>query len=226
MVLGGLRAWFEYRWEEATSIYDRALKLQPGNARAHMFRAMALLCQGDIKAAEAGLRRSTELDPLSASDCARMAYVHYLEGDYDSAAEELRQSFELDRDYPEAQLYEGLLQFQLQRYGAVIQCLSPSLGPLHIGLLAAAYAKEGSLSRAEECIERLHQLAARQYVTPLAEGFAAIGMSDFDLAFKCLDEAIHHKTNFVNLLAVEPYFHPLHADRRFAKLLKKINLAH
>jgi serine/threonine-protein kinase len=226
MVLGGLRAWFEYRWEEATSIYDRALKLQPGNARAHMFRAMASLCQGDIKAAEAGLRRSTELDPLSASDCARMAYVHYLEGDYDSAAEELRQSFELDRDYPEAQLYEGLLQFQLQRYGAVIQCLSPSLGPLHIGLLAAAYAKEGSLSRAEECIERLHQLAARQYVTPLAEGFAAIGMSDFDLAFKCLDEAIHHKTNFVNLLAVEPYFHPLHADRRFAKLLKKINLAH
>src|SRR6185312_8174283 len=67
-VLGALRAWFEYRWEEATSIYDLALKLQPGNARTHMFRAMALLCQRDIKAAEAGLRRSTELDPLSASD--------------------------------------------------------------------------------------------------------------------------------------------------------------
>jgi len=225
-VLGGLRAWFEYRWEEATSIYDRALKLQPGNARAHMFRAMALLCQRDIKAAEAGLRRSTELDPLSASDCARMAYVHYLKGNYDSAAEELGQSFELDRDYPEARLYEGLLQFQQQRYGAVIQCLSPSVGPLHIGLLAAAYAQEGSLSRAEECIERLHQLAAREYVTPLAEGFAAIGMGDFDLAVKCLDEAIDHKTNFVNLIAVEPFFRPLHADRRFAKLLKKINLAH
>ena len=225
-VLGGLRAWFEYRWEEATSIYDRALELQPGNARAHMFRAMALLCQRDIKAAEAGLRRSTELDPLSASDCARMAYVHYLKGDYDSAAEELRQSFELDRDYPEARLYEGLLYFQQQRYDAVIQCLSPSVAPLDIGLLAAAHAQEGGLSRAEECIERLHQLAARRYVTPLAEGFAAIGMSDFDLAFKCLDEAIDHKTNFVNLLAVESFFHPLHADRRFANLLKKLNLSH
>ena len=223
-VLGGLRAWFEYRWEEATSIYDLALKLQPGNARTHMFRAMALLCQRDIKAAEAGLRRSTELDPLSASDCARMAYVHYLKGDYDSAAEELRQSFELDRDYPEARLYEGLLYFQQQRYDAVIQCLSPTVGALHIGLLAAAYAQEGSLSRAEESIERLHQLAARQYVTPLAEGFAAIGMGDFDVAFQRLDEAIDHKTNFVNLLAVEPFFHPLHADRRFAKLLKKLNL--
>jgi serine/threonine-protein kinase len=51
-------------------------------------------------------------------------------------------------------------------------------------------------------------------------------MSDFDLAFKCLDEAIDHKTNFVSLLAVEPFFHPLHADRRFAKLLKKLNLPH
>src|SRR6201996_6672427 len=149
-VLGALRAWFEHRWDEADRMYDRALKLQPSHAPAHMFRAMALLCQGDIKAAESGLRRSTELDPLSASDCARMAYLHYLKGDYDSAAEELRQSFELDRDYPEARLYEGLLHFQQQRYDAVIQCLSPSASPLDIGLLAAAHAQEGSLSRAEE----------------------------------------------------------------------------
>jgi adenylate cyclase len=225
-VLGALRAWFEHRWDEADRMVDYALKLQPSHAPAHMFRAMALLCQGDINAAESGLRRSTELDPLSASDCARMAYLHYVKGDYSSAAEHLRQSFELDRDYPEARLYEGLLHFQQQRYDAVIQCLSPSASPLDIGLLAAGHARQGSLSRAEECIERLHQLAGGQYITPLAEGFAAVGMGDFDLALQCLDEAINHKTNFVNLLAIEPFFHPLHADRRFAKLLKKLNLSH
>src|ERR1700723_1400089 len=103
-VLGALRAWFEHRWDEAESMFDRALKLQPSHASAHVFRAMALLCQGDIGAAESGLCRSTELDPLSASDCARMAYLHYVKGDYSSAAEHLRQSFELDRDYPEARL--------------------------------------------------------------------------------------------------------------------------
>ncbi len=225
-VLGALRAWFEHRWDEAGRMFDRALKLQPSHAPAHMFRAMALLCQGDINAAESGLRRSTELDPLSASDCARMAYLHYVKGDYLSAAEHLRQSFELDRDYPEARLYEGLLHFQQQRYDAVIECLSPSASPLDIGLLAAGHAQQGSLSRAEECIERLHQLAGRQYVTPLAEGFAAVGMGNFDLALQCLDETINHKTNFVNLLAIEPFFHPLHSDRRFAKLLKKLNLSH
>jgi serine/threonine-protein kinase len=225
-VLGALRAWFEHRWDEAGKMYDRALNLQPSHAPAHMFRAMALLCRGDIEAAESGLRRSTELDPLSASDCARTAYLHYVKGDYSSAAENLRHSFELDRDYPEARFYEGLLQFQQQQYEAVIQCLSPSLSPLDIGLLAAAHAKEGSPSRAEECIERLHQLAARQYVTPLAEGLAAIGIGNFNLAFRCLDEAINHKTNFVNLLAVEPFFHPLRADRRFARLLKKLSLSH
>ena len=225
-VLGALRAWFEHRWDEAEKLYDRALKLQPSHASAHMFRAMALLCRGDISAAESGLRRSTELDPLSASDCARMAYLHYVKGDYSSSAEHLRQSFELDQDYPEARLYEGLVHFQQQRYDAVIQCLSLSTSPLDIGLLAAAHAREGSLSRAKERIERLHQLAGRQYVTPLAEGFAAVGMGDFDLALHCLDEAINHKTNFVNLLAVEPFFHPLRSDPRFAKLLKKLNLSH
>jgi adenylate cyclase len=225
-VLGALRAWFEHRWDEADRMFDYALKLQPSHAPAHMFRAMALLCQGDINAAESGLRCSTELDPLSASDCARMAYLHYVKGDYSSAAEHLRQSFELDRDYPEARFYEGLLHFQQQRYDAVILCLSPSPSPLDVGLLAAGHAQQGNLSRAEECIERLHELAGRQYVTPLAEGFAAVGMGDFDLALECLDEAINHKTNFVNLLAIEPFFHPLHADLRFAKLLKKLNLSH
>ena len=225
-VLAGLRGWFEYRWDEAESMYDRILKLQPGQARTHMVRAMTLLCRGNIEAAESGLSRSIELDPLSASDCARMAYLHYVKGDFEAAADHLRQSFELDRDYPEARLYEGLLHFQQQRYDAVIQCLSPFASPLDIGLLAAAHAKEGSLSRAEECIGRLHQLAGRQYVTPLAKGFAAVGMGDFDLARQRLDEAVNHKTNFVNLLAIEPFFQPLHADRRFAKLLKKLNLLH
>jgi serine/threonine-protein kinase len=96
---------------------------------------------------------------------------------------------------------------------------------LDIGLVAAAHAQASNPSGAEECIARLQKLASRQYVTPLAEGFAAIGMRDLDLAFQCLDEAINHKTNFMNLLAVEPFFTPLHADRRFTKLLKKLNLS-
>lgn len=224
-VLAGLRAWFEYRWEEAETMYDRALKLQPGQARTHMFRAMSLLCRGNIEAAESGLSRSMELDPLSASDCARMAYLRYVKRDFEAAAEQLRQAFELDRNYSEARFYEGLLNFQQQRYDAVIQGLSPSVSPLDIGLVAAAHARAGNLAGSEECIARLQQLASRQYVTPLAEGFAAIGTGDLDVAFHCLDEAIDHKTNFVNLLAVEPFFTPLHADRRFAKLLKKLNLS-
>ena len=224
-VLGALRAWFEHRWDEADSMFDRALKLQPSHAPAHMIRAMAMLCQGNIKAAESGLRRSTELDPLSASDCARIAYLHYVKGDYPSAAEHLRQSFELDRDYPEARFYEGLLHFHQQRFDAVIQSLSASVSPLDIGLLAAAHGQEGSVAQAEECIEKLHQLAGRQYVTPLAEGLAAVGMGDFNHALQCLDKAIEHKTNFVNLLAVDPFFQPLRADRRFARLLKKLRLS-
>ena len=223
-VLAGLRTWFEYRWEEANGLYDRALELQPSHAPAHMFRAMALLCQGKIEAAEAGLLRSIELDPLSASDCARMAYLHYVKGEYSSAAEHLQQSFELDRDYPEARFYKGLLHFQQQRYDAAIECLTPSTSPLDIGLLAAAHARAGSSSTAEESVERMHQLAARQYVTPLADALAAIGMGNLDLAFRYIAEAIEHKTNFVNLLAVEPFFQPLRADRRFAKLVKLLNL--
>jgi serine/threonine-protein kinase len=223
-VLAGLRAWFEYRWGEADTLYERALQLQPGYAAAHMFRAMARLCQEDVLAAESGLRRSLELDPISASDCARMAYLHYVKGDHGSASEHLKRSFELDRDYPEARLYEGLLLFQQEDYEGVIQCLSGSPIPLDIGVTAAAYARKGSEAGARKCIEALRRLAEKHYITPLAEAFAAIGMGDHDLAFQRLQEAIEHQTNFINMLAVEPFFEPLRSDRRFSRLLKTMNL--
>ena len=55
--------------------------------------------------------------------------------------------------------------------------------------------------------------------------FAAVGMGDHDLAFQRLEEAIEHKTNFVNLLAIEPFFQPLRTDGRFSILLKTLNLS-
>ena len=94
-----------------------------------------------------------------------------------------------------------------------------------MGLLAAAYARQGKQPQAEKCVEELRRLAASQYVTPLAEALAAIGLEDFDLAFQRLDEAIDHKTNFVNLLAVEPFFQPLRSDQRFTRILKRLNLS-
>jgi len=222
--LAGLRSWFEHRWEEAEALYERALQQQPGNAAAHMLRAMTFLCQGNIIEAESALRRSAELNPLSASDCARMAYLHYVKGDYRSAAEHLRQSFDLDHDYPEARFYEGLLRFQQADYEAVVQCLSPSLATMDIGLLAAAHARQGSLSQAEECVKKLREFARARYVTPLAEAFAAIGMGDLDLTFERLDEAIDHQTNFINLLGIEPFYNPIRSDVRFTRLLKRLNL--
>jgi serine/threonine-protein kinase len=223
-VLGGVRGWFEYRWDEALKLLDRALELQPGYSTGHFFRAMMLLCQGNIQAAEAGLRRSTELDPLSASDCARLGYLHYVKGDYNSAADHLEKSLQLDGDYPEAVFYKGLLCLQRQDYDSALECLQPSRLPLIMGLLAAAYARQGNRLQAKKSVEALRRLAARQYVTPLAEALAAIGLEDFDLAFQSLHEAIDHKTNIVNLLAVEPFFQPLRTDQRFTKLLKKLKL--
>jgi adenylate cyclase len=154
-----------------------------------------------------------------------MAYLHYVKGAYPSAAEDLEQSFELDRDYPEARFYQGLLRFRQANYDGVVECLSQSESPLDIGLLAAAYARQGCESRARECVERLSRLATLQYVSPLAEALAAVGMEDFNLAFQRLEQAVEHKTGFVNLLAVEPFFDPLRRDRRFARLLKTLHLS-
>src|SRR5215467_6070534 len=137
-VLGGILACFEYRWDEADRLYERGLQLQPGHSTTHLFRAVGSLSRGNILAAESGFRRAAELDPISANSCAWMAYLHYVKGDHRSAAEHLRKSLDLDRDFPERRLYDGLLRFQQKDYDGVIQCLSSSSVPLDIGLMAAA----------------------------------------------------------------------------------------
>ena len=224
-VLGGVRSWWEHRWQEAGRLYDRALELQPAHADAHMYRGMTLLCQGSVDEAERSLRRSMELNPLSASDCARRAYVHYVKGEYASAAEHLERAFELDRNYAEARFYQGLLLFRQKQYDAVVDRLSGSHAPLDIGLLAAAQARLGRRDAASGCIAELRQMAEKQFVTPLGEGLAMVAMGDFDLALHKLSETIEDRTNFVNLLAVEPFFNPLRTDSRFRRLLDKLHLS-
>jgi adenylate cyclase len=105
-----------------------------------------------------------------------------------------------------------------------VACFSQSGFPFDIGVLAAAYAPQGRKSLARECVEKLTRLAASQYVSPLAEAFAAIGMKDFDLGFQRLNEATEDKTAFVNLLGIEPFFGPLRNDQRFTRLLTRLNL--
>ena len=224
-VLGGIRSWWEHRWKEAERLYDRAIKLQPAHADAYMYQGMTLLCRGNMDAADSSLRRSMELNPLSASDCARSAYLHYVKREYTSAREHLERAFELDRDYAEARLYQGLLDFQQEEYDSVIHRLSASDAALDIGVLAAAQARLGRGAAAAASMEKLRHMAKRGFVTPLGEGLAAVGMGDFDLAFLKLNEAIEHRTNFVNLLAVEPFFAPLRNDSRFSRLVKELHLS-
>src|ERR1700730_10762053 len=50
-VLGGLRGWIEYRWDDVVKLFARAPELQPVYAPAHFSRAMTWLCKGDVAAA-------------------------------------------------------------------------------------------------------------------------------------------------------------------------------
>ena len=155
-VLGGLRAWFEYRWGEADTLYERALQLQPGYAPAHMFRAMALLCQRNIFAAESGLRRSIELDPISASDCARMAYLHYVKGDYGSAAEHLKSLLSSIATIRKRDSTKDCCASSRKITRRSIQCLSlaRTVGHRYDGRCLRAARQRGARW---ECVETLHR---------------------------------------------------------------------
>jgi TolB-like protein/Tfp pilus assembly protein PilF len=57
--------YFEYRWREAEPVCDAAIARNPNSAIAHQWRAELDLVQGQYAAADSGLARALELDPLA-----------------------------------------------------------------------------------------------------------------------------------------------------------------
>ncbi|HEY4050790.1 MAG TPA: hypothetical protein VGM27_28320 [Acidobacteriaceae bacterium] len=70
-VLGGRRAWFEHRWDEANGIYDRALKLQPATRGPTCFAPWRCCAKGTSRQQRrdfAALRNWTRFRPATAHE--------------------------------------------------------------------------------------------------------------------------------------------------------------
>lgn len=83
------------------------------------------------------------------------------------------------------------------------------------------------MGRAPEALVVLGELRAsarHAYLSPVYFALVHAGLGDRDAAFAALEDAFNDRSPMLNGVNSEPLFEPLRADRRFADLLRRLNL--
>lgn len=94
-----------------------------------------------------------------------------------------------------------------------------------LGWLGLTLAGSGQIAESKSLLQRLHQMAEKQYVPPTSFASIHLGLREIDTAFEWLDRAVDECDQLMMPIKTYAFFDPIRSDPRFASLLHKMNLA-
>jgi TolB-like protein/Tfp pilus assembly protein PilF len=187
------------RFREAVSEGKRALVCNPFSLRISQHLGYALYCARRYDEAIRQYRKALELDPNDASVCEALGDTYERNGDYPEAVEQWTKSMLLADD---TEL---------------------------VATLGAANTKE-AFDRAVRAVaaKRLDRLQRNRergdYVPAIRFARGHLRAGHQEEALKWLMLACEERSVYSLLIASDPFYDPLHADQRFAKLLRRMKL--
>lgn len=223
----------EWDWEGSEKEFKRAIELNPNYYNAHMWYSLLLITMGRKDEALFEIEKARELAPLNPIVINNYASVMYRLQDNNALLPIVEQLKELGgRDFNVTVLYSQIY-LRMGEYEKAISAINDfearnngrPFNTLMRANLAAAYALNGQIDKAEPIIKLLEKDAATSSEASfhLSLALADMGRNDEAIAYlqKCVDK---HDDRAV-WIKVEPRFDKLRSDPRFQAILKKMNLS-
>jgi TolB-like protein/Flp pilus assembly protein TadD len=217
-------------WPAVEREFQRALELNPSNARAHQLHAFYLAAMGRGGESLAEARRARELDPLSASTQTFYAglYASFTR-DYDRAIELLEEGLERTPNYLAGVSYLGWMYSMSGREEEALETTQRAVEMSDrnvdtLATLAYVYASFGRRDEALQIVGELEEKAREGYASAFPIGMAYAGLGDRDRAIEWLQRAVDRHDPQIFYIKWDSVFDPLHADPRFQVLLEEIGL--
>jgi tetratricopeptide (TPR) repeat protein len=221
--------WKELDWAGAETDFKHSIELNGNYPNAHRFYAIYLASMGRADEGFSEVKRAEELEPLSVSVQAHVAYILYLNRSYDDAMAAGKKAVELDGAAPIAHQRLGSVYEQKGMFPEAIAEFQKAVTgsnrvQLAVGSLAHAYALAGNRAEAEKLLAELKERSGSTYVSwyLIAEIYVALG--EKEEAFKSLEKAYAEHSIDLVLAKVDPRLDPLRDDPRFDEMIKKLKL--
>ena len=184
--------------DQAVSLIERALKVDPGNLESRIMLANVLSHSGRLDDASAYYRALVDVAPSDPRPLFGLAEVLSRKRDVVNAISALRQAYALSEEEEGARALSG----------------------------AATEQDYQSAERAvaESRIKLLHELADSRYISPLdlARLYTQIGQRDKAVSY--LERAIAERSPMLVALKVDPAWDPIRDDQRFAAIVRRLGI--
>ena len=223
-------AYYEWDWVGAEREFQRALALNPSDAKVHHSYSRYLASTGRYDEGMAELRRAQELDPLSVVLKSSEGMVLFFEGQYDEAMDRMRKVIELDTAHPVGHWGLGLALEQKGMYSDAASEIQKAMAsdsepdPNFMSSLGHVLAVEGKRVEARRLLDRLGEESKKSYVSPYHAAVIYAGLGEKDKAFEQLNEAAEERSTMMVYLRKDPRLATLRSDPRFQALLRQVGL--
>jgi serine/threonine-protein kinase len=228
--LAFIRSNYDWQWDEAETLYRRAIELNPGYATArHWFGIDQLAMQGRFDQAFAEIETAVRLDPLSAIILQGKGFLHLLSGQYEQAITIYRQVLDLDPFFYMAFSSMGRARTQQGRYAEAIELLKHARSlngeiPNILGAMGQTYALAGMKAEARLTLAELTGLAQQRYVPATCSALIHIGLGEIEKALHLLEQGAERRDFTLASLKVHPAYDAIRPEPRFRALLQRIGL--
>jgi TolB-like protein/tetratricopeptide (TPR) repeat protein len=209
-------------WEGAEADLGRALELNPQAPATLLHQGYLFAMRGRLDEGIPALRRSTELEPLSALAWTALGVV-YTGRDLPLARAALERALEIAPDafLPAVQLSVVLV---LEGKAAEARAVADRVGDAGFRLIALALTEHalGHAAASQRALDEITRRGATLAAYQIAQIHAFRG--DRGRALEWLDRAWRQRDSGLVMMAIDPLFRPLHGDPRFDALLRKMRL--
>jgi TolB-like protein/Flp pilus assembly protein TadD len=221
---------YDWDWLASGREYQRALELNPNYTQAHRSYAAYLSAVGKAEEAIREIHLAQDLDPLSLTLSAEIAWHLYMARDYDRAIEQALRTLELEPQNSTAQGVLGTSYAQQAKYGAACAALQQAVvvsenHAYPLAQLGHALGQSGRKDEAERILEQLTELCQGCYVPPCWLAMVCAGLGEKGAALQWLEKAYEQHDVWLVWLKTEPRYDSLRAEAQFDTLMRCVGLA-
>jgi TolB-like protein/Flp pilus assembly protein TadD/tRNA A-37 threonylcarbamoyl transferase component Bud32 len=220
---GFIRYALQWDWAGAQADFEKAIALDPGDARCQQRYGELLATEGRLIEAIATTRKAIELDPLSHSAWQTLTTYLVSTRDFAAAREASRRALEISpqsdfslNDLGTLQLLEGRAQDALETFRKIDN------EGFRLSSVAMAEHTLGHARESQQALEQVIAQHAAGAAFQIAEIYAWRG--EKDQAFDWLERAYRQRDGGLVDIKTDPPLADLHDDPRYKAFLRKMNL--
>ena len=219
---------YDYAWERAEALLQRAIEADPNCASAHDCYGNALAATGRHREATRQFDLALELDPLSYPIIGNAALCAHRAREFTKAAQYFERGISLNPELPMGHALRALTAMQMGQPDVALAAArrAVEIYPDHPAdlFLAVPLAASGARGEAFAMLARSEEARATKNIWLVALAMTYAQLGEINLALTRLEEAYEARDFWMVWLKVQPEFDPLRAEPRFQRLLRKVHL--